>query len=190
MTAPRLRVVIVGGGFGGLACARALDGKPVDVLLIDRDNYHLFTPLLYQVATAGLAAVDIAQPIRAILRDHLDLTVLMGEVRSIDLAGRRVAHAHGELAYDYLVIGLGGQTGSFGHPEWEPFAPGLKSLDDETVYASLQRRSRDGPLSRWFQPIRSKPALMAVPRSKVDCGLRVRRQFSRSFCSTRWRHIH
>lgn len=123
-------IVVLGAGFAGLTFCRKFPPGLARITVIDRQNHHLFQPLLYQVATAGLAAVDIAQPIRAILRDHRDLTVLMGEVRSIDLAARRVAHAHGELAYDYLVIGLGGQTGYFGHPEWEPFAPGLKSLDD------------------------------------------------------------
>jgi NADH dehydrogenase len=123
-------IVVLGAGFAGLTFCRKFPAGRARITVIDRQNHHLFQPLLYQVATAGLAAVDIAQPIRAILRDHRDLTVLMGEVRSIDLAGRRVVHAHGELAYDYLVIGLGGQTGYFNHPEWEKFAPGLKSLDD------------------------------------------------------------
>lgn len=123
-------IVVLGGGFAGLTFCRTFPAGVARITVLDRQNHHLFQPLLYQVATAGLAAVDIAQPIRAILRDRPDLTVLMSEVRAIDLAGRRVTHAHGELAYDYLLIGLGGQTGYFGHPEWERFAPGLKSLDD------------------------------------------------------------
>ena len=100
------------------------------VTVVDRQNHHVFQPLLYQVATAGLAAPDIAQPIRAILRDKPNLTVLMAEVRGLDLAARRVTLESGVLEYDYLLLALGGRTVYFGHDEWEQFAPGLKSLDD------------------------------------------------------------
>jgi len=123
-------VVVLGAGFGGLAFAKKFPSHLARVTVVDRQNHHLFQPLLYQVATAGLSAVDIAQPIRSILRATPDLTVLMEEVQRIDLGGRRVRFSQGELAYDYLVLGLGGQTSYFGHPEWEQFAPGLKSLDD------------------------------------------------------------
>lgn len=100
------------------------------VTVVDRQNHHLFQPLLYQVATAALSAPDIAQPIRAILRKKPNLSVMMAEVRSVDLGARKVKLDEGELNYDYLVIALGGRTVYFGHDEWEQFAPGLKSLDD------------------------------------------------------------
>ncbi len=103
------------------------------VTVVDRQNHHVFQPLLYQVATAGLAAPDIAQPIRSILRAKPNLTVLMADVRSIDLAAKTVELDHGRLAYDYLLIALGGQTSYFGHDEWEQFAPGLKTLDDAVL---------------------------------------------------------
>jgi len=123
-------VVVLGAGFGGLSFAQAFPSHLARVTVVDRQNHHLFQPLLYQVATAGLAAPDIAQPIRTILRAKPNLTVLMAEVRGIDLASRRVHLDHGELEYDHLLIGLGGRTVYFGHDEWEQFAPGLKSLDD------------------------------------------------------------
>ena len=146
-------IVVLGGGFAGLTFCRTFPAGRARITVIDRQNHHLFQPLLYQVAAAGLAAVDIAQPIRAILRDQPDLTVLMSEVRAIDLAGRRVVHAQGELTYDYLLIGLGGQTGYFGHPEWEPFAPGLKSLDDalrirRVVLSAFERAEAESDESR------------------------------------------
>jgi NADH dehydrogenase len=100
------------------------------ITIVDRQNHHLFQPLLYQVATAGLSAVDIAQPVRAIFGDRPNFAVVMGEVEEIDLTAKRVRHSRGELTYDYLVLAAGGVTSYFGHPEWEQFAPGLKSLDD------------------------------------------------------------
>ena len=133
-TSTRLpHVVVLGAGFGGLTFAKDFPSHLARVTVIDRQNHHLFQPLLYQVATAGLSAADIAQPIRAILRDKPNLTVLMADVRGIDLAARRVSLDHGELAYDWLVIALGGRTVYFGHDEWEKFAPGLKSLDDAVL---------------------------------------------------------
>jgi NADH dehydrogenase len=126
-------VVVLGAGFGGLTFAKEFPSHMARVTVVDRQNHHLFQPLLYQVATAGLSAPDIAQPIRTILRDKPNLTVLMAEVRSIDLAARRVRLDHGELEYDYLLIGLGGRTVYFGHDDWEQFAPGLKSLDDAVL---------------------------------------------------------
>jgi NADH dehydrogenase len=98
--------------------------------VVDRQNHHLFQPLLYQVATAGLSAIDIAQPVRAIFSDRPNFAVVMGEVTAIDFAQRRVQYDHGDLTYDYLVLAAGGATSYFGHPEWEQFAPGLKTLDD------------------------------------------------------------
>ncbi|MBL9214176.1 MAG: NAD(P)/FAD-dependent oxidoreductase [Opitutaceae bacterium] len=123
-------VVVLGAGFGGLFFAKAFPSHLARVTVVDRQNHHLFQPLLYQVATAGLSAPDIAQPIRSILRDKPNLAVLMAEVRGIDLTGRRVELDHGTLDFDYLVIALGGRTTYFGHDDWEPFAPGLKTLDD------------------------------------------------------------
>lgn len=126
----RPHIVVLGAGFGGIAFCRDFPADRARITLVDRQNHHLFQPLLYQVATAGLSAVDIAQPIRMIFHRRNDLTVRLGEVRRIDLAGQRVVLADATLDYDHLVIGLGGRTSYFGHPEWEQHAPGLKSLDD------------------------------------------------------------
>jgi NADH dehydrogenase len=124
-------VVVVGGGFGGLYAARALARHNVRVVLVDRLNYHLFQPLLYQVATAALSPGDIAEPLRAILRRFRNVQVLLGEVETIDPDQRRVRLGDGaELAFDYLVLATGARHSYFGHPEWEPLAPGLKSLSD------------------------------------------------------------
>src|SRR2546425_9358853 len=124
-------VVIIGGGFGGLDAARALDGAPVRLTLVDRHNYHLFQPLLYQVATAALSPGDIASPIRWILRHQRNVEVLLADVLEIDPAGRRVIVADGDpIPYDYLVLAPGSAHAYFGHPEWASRAPGLKPLDD------------------------------------------------------------
>jgi NADH dehydrogenase len=123
-------VVIVGGGFGGLYAARELSRHPVRVTLVDRSNHHLFQPLLYQVATAALSPGDIAQPIRSILRKAGNVEVLLDEVTGIDTAARRLSLQEGELTYDYLIVAPGARHAYFGHDEWEPLAPGLKSLDD------------------------------------------------------------
>ncbi|HSY53945.1 MAG TPA: NAD(P)/FAD-dependent oxidoreductase [Opitutaceae bacterium] len=128
--APLPHIVVLGAGFGGLTFCQKLPDGIAHITVIDRQNHHLFQPLLYQVASAGLSAVDIAQPIRAILAKKPGLNVLMAEVTGVDFAQRRVVHEFGELAYDYLVLALGGVTSYFGHPEWELHAPGLKSLDD------------------------------------------------------------
>lgn len=123
-------IVVLGAGFGGLTFCKAFRRPLARVTLIDRQNHHLFQPLLYQVATAGLSAPDIAEPVRSILARRRHVTVLMDEVRSVDLSARRVCCAHNTLDYDYLVLALGGVTSYFGHPEWERYAPGLKTLDD------------------------------------------------------------
>lgn len=124
------RIVVLGAGFAGLTFCQDFRHPNADITLVDRQNHHLFQPLLYQVATAGLSAPEIAQPIRSILSEKENVTVLMDDVLQIDLASRSVTLTHGKLGYDYLVLGLGGRTTYFGHPEWEEFAPGLKSLDD------------------------------------------------------------
>jgi NADH:ubiquinone reductase (H+-translocating) len=123
-------VVIIGGGFGGLATARALKRAAVRITLIDRTNHHLFQPLLYQVAMAGLSPADIAAPIRSILHKQENVNVLLDEVTGVDLANRSITLRDGQLSYDYLVLATGGRTSYFGHDEWEKFAPGLKDLDD------------------------------------------------------------
>jgi NADH dehydrogenase len=129
----RPRVVIIGGGFGGLYAARALRKAPVDVTVIDRRNYHLFQPLLYQVATATLNPSDIAYPIRAILRRQKNATVLLAEAVSVDTTQKKVLLRDGEVAYDFLVIASGATHSYFGHDEWEPDAPGLKTIEDARI---------------------------------------------------------
>ena len=128
------RVVIVGGGFAGIHAALALKRLPVDVTVVDRRNHHLFQPLLYQVALAVLSPADIAQPIRSILRSQKNTEVLMDEVVGIDTSrARQVALASGaQLAYDYLVLATGATHSYFGHDEWAPLAPGLKTIEDAT----------------------------------------------------------
>jgi NADH dehydrogenase len=126
----RPHVVIVGGGFGGLTAARALRRAPVHVTLVDRRNHHLFQPLLYQVATAGLSPADIAYPIRAVLSRQANANVVLAEAVSIDVAQRELVLKDGRLGYDYLVVATGARHAYFGHEEWEPVAPGLKSLED------------------------------------------------------------
>ncbi len=130
MSAKLPHVVIIGGGFGGLTAARALKRAKVRVTLIDRTNHHLFQPLLYQVAMAGLSPGDIAAPIRAILRKQKNVTVLLAEATGVDYARHTVTLRDGEVAYDYLVLSTGSRTSYFGHDAWEQFAPGLKDLDD------------------------------------------------------------
>jgi NADH dehydrogenase len=123
-------VVIVGGGFGGLYAALALANKPVRVTLLDRRNHHLFQPLLYQVAAAALNPSDIATPLRSILRKAANITVLLAEVESVDLANRRLRLDRGEMGYDALILAAGASHSYFGHDEWEVCAPGLKTLED------------------------------------------------------------
>ena len=135
-TQSRPRVVIVGGGFGGLSVAKGLAGQPFDITLIDRNNHHLFQPLLYQVATAGLSPADIASPIRAILREQKNVRVMLADVSGIDVARKEVI-AGCRVPYDYLVLATGARHSYFGHDNWATFAPGLKTIDDATY---LRRR--------------------------------------------------
>jgi NADH dehydrogenase len=131
-------VVIVGAGFGGLECAHRLKGAPVSITLVDRRNHHLFQPLLYQVATASLATSEIAWPIRYLLRDRPEVTTLFATVSGVDAQSKRVLLDDGDaLPYDTLVLATGARHAYFGHDEWEPFAPGLKTLEDATT---LRRR--------------------------------------------------
>ncbi|MDQ3624015.1 MAG: NAD(P)/FAD-dependent oxidoreductase [Verrucomicrobiota bacterium] len=124
------RVVIVGGGFGGLAAAKALARVPVRVTLLDRQNHHLFQPLLYQVATAALSPADIAEPLRHIVRKQDNCEVILSEAQRVDVARKVLVSTDGDLPYDYLVLAAGARHSYFGQDHWEKFAPGLKSLDD------------------------------------------------------------
>jgi NADH:ubiquinone reductase (H+-translocating) len=134
MTSDRPRVVIVGAGFGGLEAARKLARALVDVTVIDRHNYHLFQPLLYQVATAALSPADIAEPIRVVLRHQHNATALLDEVTGVEMAGHRVVTRFGpSQSYDYLVLATGSQYNYFGHNDWPQLAPALKSIDDATL---------------------------------------------------------
>lgn len=128
----RPAVVIIGGGFGGLSAAKALADAPVDITLIDRSNHHLFQPLLYQVATAGLSPADIAQPIRAILRRQENATVILDEVTRIDPVERLVETPDLRFKYDYLIVAAGARHSYFGNDSWEHLAPGLKTIADAT----------------------------------------------------------
>jgi NADH:ubiquinone reductase (H+-translocating) len=124
------RVVIVGAGFGGLNAAQKLASAPVQISIIDRKNFHTFQPLLYQVATAGLSPGEIAAPIRSIFRSHKNIEVLMAEATGLDLDRRVVHTAERDIPYDYLIVAAGAGHSYFGHEDWEPFAPGLKTMED------------------------------------------------------------
>src|SRR5262245_13574651 len=126
------RVVIIGGGFGGLSAARAFKRANVQVTLIDRRNFHLFQPLLYQVATGGLSAANIAEPLRSILRRCKNVEVVLGEVTGIDVPARRVVLRDRPIDYDTLIVATGARHHYFGHPEWEALAPSLKTVEDAT----------------------------------------------------------
>jgi NADH dehydrogenase len=127
------KIIVVGGGFGGLTCARRLaKDKSLDILVLDRRNHHLFQPLLYQVAMAGLSPADISMPIRAVLRKKWNVRVLMAEVTKIDPSTKTVTTNIGEFPFDYLVLACGAEHSYFGHNEWEDFAPGLKTLEQAT----------------------------------------------------------
>jgi NADH:ubiquinone reductase (H+-translocating) len=131
--ATRPQTVIVGGGFGGLQAAKSLASAPVDVTVIDRQNHHLFQPLLYQVATAALSPADVAWPIRRLLRKQRNVRVLMAEVTGVDTAGQRVLLKDKKVPYDFLVLATGATHAWFGHDEWAPHAPGLKEIVDATA---------------------------------------------------------
>jgi NADH:quinone reductase (non-electrogenic) len=124
------RVVIVGAGFGGLEASKTLGREKVRLTVVDRTNYHLFQPLLYQVATAALSPADIAGPVRAILSKYKNIEVVLAEVESVDVNGRKLKMADGGIDYDFLILATGARHSYFGHPEWEKLAPGLKSLED------------------------------------------------------------
>ncbi len=153
MANPLPRVVIIGGGFGGLNAARTLRRAPVKVTLIDRRNHHLFQPLLYQVATAALNPSDIATPIRRVLRNQKNVEVLLAEARSIDLASRTITLDKGSVDYDYLIVATGARHSYFGHEEWTPNAPGLKSIGDaleirRRILSAFEEAEREPDLSK------------------------------------------
>ena len=143
----REHVVIVGGGFGGLSCAESLRGADVRVTVVDRFNHHVFQPLLYQVATAGLSPAQIAAPIRQILSRQANASVLMAEVAGVDPDRRGLRLGDGQLDYDVLVLSAGAATSWFGHDAWAAAAPGLKTIDDalrirERLMESFERAER------------------------------------------------
>jgi len=148
------RVVIVGAGFGGLETTYRLAGAPVSITLVDRRNHHLFQPLLYQVATASLATSEIAWPIRYLLRGRQEVTTLFATVAGVDATAKRVLLDDGDtLAYDTLVLATGARHAYFGHDEWEPFAPGLKTLEDATtlrrrILVAFERAERESDPAR------------------------------------------
>src|SRR3974390_2989768 len=131
------RVVIVGGGFGGLSVAEGLSASPFDITLIDRNNHHLFQPLLYQVAAVGFSPADIASPIRGILSGQHNIKIMLAEVSGVDIARKEVIAEGRRVGYDYLVLATGARHAYFGHDDWAVFAPGLKTIDDATY---LRRR--------------------------------------------------
>jgi NADH dehydrogenase len=150
--------VIVGGGFGGLYAARHLGHAPVRVTVVDRRNHHLFQPLLYQVATAGLNPADIAAPIRSVLSRYANTRVILAEARSVDLAARKLLLADGVLDYDFLILATGATHSYFGHDEWAARAPGLKSIEDALeirrrvflAYEAAERESDEGRRREWM----------------------------------------
>jgi len=150
----RARVVIVGGGFGGLQAAKALADAPLQVTLVDRRNHHLFQPLLYQVATAALSPADIAQPIRSVLRGQSNVDVVLAEVDAMDVTAKEIVLGEnmGRLPYDYLILAAGAHHAYFGHDEWEPNAPGLKTLEDaldirRRILTSFEEADREPDLA-------------------------------------------
>ncbi|HXS75177.1 MAG TPA: NAD(P)/FAD-dependent oxidoreductase [Terracidiphilus sp.] len=155
----RPRVIIVGAGFGGLHAAKALRHLPIDITVVDKKNHHTFQPLLYQVALAVLSPADIAQPIRSILRHQSNTEVLMDEVTGIDVQSRQVSLASGtRLSYDYLVLGTGSTHSYFGHNEWAPLAPGLKTIEDATeirrrVLLAFELAERQMQEHGWHPPL-------------------------------------
>jgi NADH:ubiquinone reductase (H+-translocating) len=152
------QIVIVGGGFGGLSAARSLAHVPAQVTLIDRCNYHLFQPLLYQVATGSLSPANIASPLRTILRRQKNTEVLLAEATHIDAANRRVILSDGALDYDTLIVATGSSHQYFGHDEWEKFAPGLKTVEDGTnmrrrillAFEAAERESDPAKVRAWM----------------------------------------
>ncbi len=143
-----VKVIIIGGGFGGINAAQALKKAPIEILLLDRTNHHVFQPLLYQVATSALSVGNICSPIREILKDQINTTVMMVNVEKIETAQRRVVTYDGEsFPYDYLIVAPGARHSYFGHEKWEAYAPGLKTVTDavrirERVLLAFEKAER------------------------------------------------
>src|SRR3981081_3507620 len=172
------RVVIIGAGFGGLEAAKKLCCETVKVTMVDRTNYHLFQPVIYQVATAALSPADIAAPVRAILSKSKNMEVILAEVESIDVNARKVKMVDGDLDYDYLIVATGARHSYFGHPDWEVLAPGLKSLED-----AIEIRRRILLAFEYAEKISDEAARRAAMRGngRSDCGdraLRIEEIFS------------
>src|ERR1041385_1668559 len=148
------RVVIIGGGFGGLYAAQSLKNAPVDVTLLDQRNFHLFQPLLYQVATGWLSPANIASTLRAVLHRQKNTRVLLGQAIDIDLSARRVILSDGSLPYDTLIVATGSRHHYFGHDQWEAFAPGLKTVEDATeirrrIFHAFEAAEREENKALW-----------------------------------------
>src|SRR5580704_19562676 len=152
------KVVIIGGGFGGLSAALKLKRAPVEVTLVDRCNYHLFQPLLYQVATGSLSPANITGPLRQVLKKNKNTTVLLAEAIDIDASNHRVILSDGAIEYDTLVVATGSSHQYFGHDEWEKFAPGLKTIEDATemrsrillAFEAAEREADPEKLKAWM----------------------------------------
>ncbi|HEX2690333.1 MAG TPA: NAD(P)/FAD-dependent oxidoreductase [Kofleriaceae bacterium] len=192
-------VVVIGGGFGGLAAARALANAPVRVTLIDRRNHHLFQPLLYQVATAALNPGDIAYPIRAALASQRNARVLLAAATSIDVANRRVVLDDGELGYDYLVVATGATHSYFGRDDWAQVAPGLKSVEDALeirrriflAYEAAEREADPGAQREWltFAVVGAGPTGVELAGALGEIGLETLAHDFRSIDPTKVRVV-
>ena len=167
---PAHKVVILGGGFGGLYAAKALRHAPVELTLIDRRNFHLFQPLLYQVATGALSPRDIASPLRVVLKRSQNTEVLLGEMIDLDPAGRRVILTDGDVRYDTLIIATGSSHHYFGNDQWAQFAPALKTIEDATEIRSRILRAFERAEREADTPEKSKKRFS--PCSIIYCPRR------------------
>ncbi|MBC7973392.1 MAG: FAD-dependent oxidoreductase, partial [Myxococcales bacterium] len=195
----RPHVVVIGGGFGGLAAARALADAPVNVTLLDRRNHHLFQPLLYQVATAALNPGDIAYPIRAALAKQANARVLLATATAIDVAQRQVTLDDGVLAYDYLIVATGATHSYFGREDWAKDAPGLKSIEDALeirrriflAYEAAERESDPAAQREWltFAVVGAGPTGVELAGALGEIGLQTLAHDFRNIDSTQVRVV-
>ena len=188
-------MVIVGGGFGGLAAARALGHAPCEVLVLDGRNHHLFQPLLYQVATAALSPAEIAWPIRHLLRRQANASVVMARVETIDVLGRRVIAGRLSWSYDYLIVAAGSRHSYFGRDDWAPFAPGLKTLEDATeirhrVLLAFERyEAAPGPMPLTFVVVGGGPTGVEMAGALIELSRHALRDEFRTFNPARARVV-